>query len=69
MSSKIPVLLTKQQIDYIMSHATSMELKAIDANRPVSQQFYVDLFQAFFEAKQDAAAEREVELNYERGAA
>jgi hypothetical protein len=69
MSSKIPVLLTKQQIDYIMGHATSMELKAIDANRAVSQQFYVDLFQAFFDAKQDADNEREVELNYERGAA
>jgi len=69
MSGKIPVLLTQQQIDYIMSHATNMELKAIDADRPVSQQFYVDLFQAFFDAKQDADNEREVELNYERGAA
>jgi hypothetical protein len=60
MSSKIPVLLTKQQIDYIMSHAHSMELKSLDANRPVSHQFYVELGQALFDAeaaneKQEAA--------------
>ena len=69
MSSRIPVLLTQQQIDYIMAYATRMELKAIDADRPVSQQFYVDLFQALFDAKQDADNERQAELNYERGAA
>jgi hypothetical protein len=60
MSNKIPVLLTKQQIDYIMSHAHSMELKALDANRSVSHQFYVELGQALFDAeaaneKQEAA--------------
>jgi hypothetical protein len=58
MSNKIPVLLTKQQIDYIMGYATGMELKAFDANRPVSQQFYADLWQAFFNAKQEAELER-----------
>ena len=69
MSQKIPVLLTKQQIDYIMSHAHDRELSARDANRPVTQQFFIDLWEAFFDAEQEAKLERETELNYERGAA
>jgi len=61
MSGKIPVFLTKQQIDYIMSHAHNMELKALDANRAVSHQFYVELGQALFDA--------EAANKYEQGAA
>jgi hypothetical protein len=69
METKIPVLLTERQIDYIMSHAHNRELNARDANRPVTQQFFIDIWEALFYAKREAAEESKVELNYERGAA
>jgi len=69
MNRKVAVLLTQQQIEYIMSHAHDREISARQAERPATARFFLDLWESLDAAAQDAAAEREVELNYERGAA
>ncbi len=69
MNRKVAVLLTQQQIEYIMSHAHDREISARQAERPATALFFLDLWESLDAAAQDAAAEREVELNYERGAA
>jgi hypothetical protein len=69
METKIPVLLTPQQIEYIMSHAHDREISARQAERPATARFFLDLWETLFNARVDVVSEREVELNYERGAA
>ena len=69
MNKKIPVLLTQQQIEFIMTVAHSKEKEARKLDRPEAARFFLDLWESLDAAEQDAAAEREVELNYERGAA
>ena len=69
MSRKIAVLLNKEQIEFIMNVAHSKEKEARKFHRPEDARFFLDLWESMNAAEQDAAAEREVELNYERGAA
>jgi hypothetical protein len=69
MTQKIPVLLTEQQIEYLMSHAHDREVSAREVDRPATARFFLDLWETLFNARADVASEREVELNYERGAA
>jgi hypothetical protein len=69
MNKKIPVLLTQQQIEFIMTVAHSKEKEARKLDRPEAARFFFDLWESLDDAEQDAATEREVELNYERGAA
>jgi hypothetical protein len=73
MNKKIPVLLTQQQIEFIMTVAHSKEKEARKLDRPEAARFFLDLWETLYEADvesvRDAVREREVELNYERGAA
>lgn len=69
MSRKVAVLLTQQQIEFMMTAAHSKEKEARKFDRLADARFFLDLWESLDAAAQDAAAGREVELNYERGAA
>ena len=55
MNQKIPVLLTQQQIEFMMTAAHSKEKEARKFHRLEDARFFLDLWESLYAAAQDAA--------------